>query len=89
MGTVEEATIENCEEVVVLFEVSTGLEVRSGVSLTIVTGGSRVPTVSVCDSKDISFIANRDAMYEPLETLRCSEVSVFAVKGLPLTTDAQ
>jgi hypothetical protein len=88
LGKIEEAVIENCDDVVILFEVAMGLEIRSAGSLTVVAGGSRVPTVGVRDSNDISFIANYDAMSEPLETFHCADVSVFAVQGLPITKTA-
>lgn len=88
-GKIEEAVIESCDDIVILFEVVNGLEIRSATSLTIVAGGATVPTISARDSRDISFIANYDAMREPLETFNCTEVSVFAVQGMPLTKTAQ
>jgi hypothetical protein len=88
LGKVDEATIEGCVDAHILLEVKTGLEVARCAGVTIVAGGARVPIIGISDSQDICLIANHEAMQDPLETLRCSNVSVYAVRDLPTTASA-
>jgi hypothetical protein len=88
LGKIDEATIESCVDVLVLFEVKNGIDVVNCAALTIVAGGARVPTIGMADSREISLIANYGAMQDPLETIRCSDVSLYAVRGLPIAATA-
>lgn len=88
LGNVDAATIESCVDVLVLFEVENSIDVVKCAGITIVAGGAHVPTIGMSDSQEISLIANYEAMQDPLETLRCSNVSVYAVRDLPITATA-